>query len=58
VIAPVSSGVVLFQREVDMLKKEKIKAILKRAIAPVTIMFIPHSNTRRTLNLNIRRLAS
>ncbi len=36
-----------------MLKKEKIKAILKRAIAPVTIMFIPHSNTRRTLNLNI-----
>jgi murein DD-endopeptidase MepM/ murein hydrolase activator NlpD len=36
-----------------MLKMQKIKTIVKRALAPVTIMLIPHHNTTRSLHLNI-----
>ena len=36
-----------------MHKMQKIKAIFKRALAPVTIMFIPHHHTTRSLHLNI-----
>jgi murein DD-endopeptidase MepM/ murein hydrolase activator NlpD len=32
---------------------QKIKTIIKRALAPVTIMLIPHHNTRRSFHLNI-----
>jgi murein DD-endopeptidase MepM/ murein hydrolase activator NlpD len=32
---------------------EKIKTVWRKALSPVTIMFIPHGNTRRTLNLNL-----
>jgi murein DD-endopeptidase MepM/ murein hydrolase activator NlpD len=36
-----------------MIKMQKIKTIVRRAIAPVTIMFIPHSNTSKSLHINV-----
>jgi murein DD-endopeptidase MepM/ murein hydrolase activator NlpD len=36
-----------------MHKMQKIKRMIKRVLAPVTIMFIPHHNTTRSLHLNI-----
>jgi murein DD-endopeptidase MepM/ murein hydrolase activator NlpD len=36
-----------------MIKMQTIKSIVRRALAPVTIMFIPHHNTGRSLHLNI-----
>ena len=31
----------------------KIRNICRKAFTPITIMFIPHGNTRRTVNLNV-----
>jgi len=31
----------------------KIKIFFKKALTPVTIMFIPHDNSRRSLNMNV-----
>ena len=36
-----------------MIEMQKIKTIVKRALAPVTIMFIPHYNTAKSLHLSI-----
>lgn len=36
-----------------MIEMQKIKTIVKRALAPVTIMFIPHHNTAKSLHLSI-----
>ncbi len=36
-----------------MPRMQKIKTMIKRALAPVTIMLIPHHNTRRSFHLNI-----
>jgi murein DD-endopeptidase MepM/ murein hydrolase activator NlpD len=36
-----------------MIKMQKIKAIVRRTIAPVSIMFIPHDNTKKSLHLSI-----
>ena len=36
-----------------MPRMQKIKTIFKRALAPVTIMLIPHHNTRRSFHLSI-----
>lgn len=36
-----------------MHKMQKIKAIVRHALAPVTIMFIPHHHTTKSLHLNI-----
>ena len=32
---------------------QKIKIFCQKALAPVTIMFIPHNNSRRSVNLNV-----
>jgi len=32
---------------------EKAKTVCRKALTPITIMLIPHDNTRRTLNLNV-----
>jgi murein DD-endopeptidase MepM/ murein hydrolase activator NlpD len=39
-----------------MIEMQKIKAILKRAIAPVSIMFIPHDNTNKSFHLSIPKI--
>jgi murein DD-endopeptidase MepM/ murein hydrolase activator NlpD len=36
-----------------MIEMQKIKTIVRRALAPVTIMFIPHHNTEKSLHLSI-----
>ncbi len=36
-----------------MIEMQKIKTIVRRALAPVTIMFIPHHNTAKSLHLSI-----
>ncbi len=36
-----------------MIEMQKIKSIVKRALAPVTIMFIPHHNTEKSIHLSI-----
>jgi murein DD-endopeptidase MepM/ murein hydrolase activator NlpD len=36
-----------------MIEMQKIKTIVKRALAPVTIMFIPHHNTEKSIHLSI-----
>lgn len=36
-----------------MIKMQKIKAIAKRAFAPVSIMLIPHHNSGKSIHLNI-----
>ena len=36
-----------------MIKMQKIKTIFKRALAPVTIMFIPHHNSDKSFHLSI-----
>jgi murein DD-endopeptidase MepM/ murein hydrolase activator NlpD len=36
-----------------MFKMQKIKTIVRRTLAPVTIMLIPHHNTRRSFHLSI-----
>jgi murein DD-endopeptidase MepM/ murein hydrolase activator NlpD len=36
-----------------MIKMQTIKTIVRRALAPVTIMFIPHHNTTKSLHLSI-----
>lgn len=36
-----------------MIEMRKIKSIARRALAPVTIMLIPHHNTEKSLHLNI-----
>ncbi len=36
-----------------MLKKERLRQIGRRIIAPVTIMFIPHHHARHAFNMNI-----
>jgi murein DD-endopeptidase MepM/ murein hydrolase activator NlpD len=43
----------MFWQEVRMIKMHKIKTIVKRALAPVTIMLIPHHNTAKSLHLSI-----
>ena len=32
---------------------DKVKACCRKAFMPITIMFIPHDNTKRTLNVNV-----
>lgn len=36
-----------------MIKMQTVKTIVRRALAPVTIMFIPHHNTGRSLHLSL-----
>jgi len=36
-----------------MIEMQKIKTIVRRALAPVTIMFIPHHNTEKSIHLSI-----
>ena len=36
-----------------MWKKEQIRHVIKRVVAPVTIMFIPHHHAKHSFNLNI-----
>ena len=36
-----------------MIEMQKIKTIVRRALAPVTIMLIPHHNTEKSLHLSI-----
>jgi murein DD-endopeptidase MepM/ murein hydrolase activator NlpD len=36
-----------------MIRMQTIKTIVRRVLAPVTIMFIPHHNTKRSLHLSI-----
>jgi len=36
-----------------MPRMQKIKTLIKRALAPVTIMLIPHHNTRKSFHMNI-----
>jgi murein DD-endopeptidase MepM/ murein hydrolase activator NlpD len=43
----------MFRQEVRMIKMQTIKTIVRRVLAPVTIMFIPHHNTNRSLHLSI-----
>ncbi|MDD5171202.1 MAG: M23 family metallopeptidase [Syntrophales bacterium] len=31
----------------------KVKTLCRKAFTPITIMFIPHDNTKRTLNINV-----
>jgi murein DD-endopeptidase MepM/ murein hydrolase activator NlpD len=40
-------------KEKTMWKKEQIGHFLKRVVAPVTIMFIPHHHAKHSFNLNI-----
>jgi len=36
-----------------MVEMQKIKSIIRRVIAPVSIMFIPHHNTSKSFHLNV-----
>jgi murein DD-endopeptidase MepM/ murein hydrolase activator NlpD len=43
----------MFRQEVRMIKMQTIKTIVRRVLAPVTIMFIPHHNASKSLHLRI-----